>query len=109
MFSAIALFLAQAYAPGVTHLNCSITDAKGRSSEWQVTLNETNGMVDYFTPVSGPQRKPARFTNDTVYFIGFTLSRVDLSIRRPDVDMQGNLRGYERGQCRIATPPQRAF
>jgi hypothetical protein len=101
--AAMALLMAQASAPsGTVYLKC-VTSQTGTPKHWDITLNEAAGTVDYYTEISGQQRSRARFTADAVYFIGFTLSRQDLSITRP-VDA-----GYERGTCQIATAKNRAF
>lgn len=74
-----------------------------------VTLNEAQGMVDYNGAVSGPQRRPARFTATSVHFIGFELSRIDLSIKRPLTDLVGKPLGWETGSCKLVQPASRAF
>lgn len=102
MLGAAILMLAQATTSPLVYLECTIIQA-GRTNEWKVTLNEANGLVDYDSPISGPQRRPARFTADAVSFIGFTLSRTDLSIVR---HANGQT---ETGSCRLAPPKARAF
>ncbi len=109
MIGIAALFLAQAAAPqGLVYLKCDIVQ-NNKTIPWEITLNESTGQVDYDNPRSGPQRRPARFTGDNVFFIGFTLSRVDLSITRQMTDFTGAPLAPERGTCRIATPAARAF
>ncbi len=105
MLAAIALVLANAPASTspLIYLDCTIMQ-RGQPVEWQITLNEGEGTVDYDTVISGPQRKPARFTADAVYFIGFTLSRIDLTMVRPHTDGPN-----EAGKCRLAKPKTRAF
>ena len=105
MLAAITLALAAAPAAAspLTYLNCTIMQS-GVQNEWEFTLNEGEGTVDYVGRVYGPQRKPARFTADSVYFLGFTLSRVDLSIIRPHDD-----KANDTGKCRLAKPKTRAF
>ncbi|GBF86491.1 hemagglutinin hemolysin-related protein [Aphanothece sacrum FPU3] len=102
MLGAAMLMLAQAAPSPLIYLECTIIQA-GKSNEWKITLNEANGLVDYDSPISGPQRRPARFTADSVSFIGFTLSRTDLSIVRR---ANGQT---ETGTCRLAQPKARAF
>ena len=102
MVGAALLMLAQAASSSLVYLDCTIIQS-GRPVEWKVTLNEASGLVDYDNPISGPQRQPARFTADTVTFVGFTLSRTDLTIRR---NAFGNT---ETGTCRLAEAKARAF
>ena len=102
MLGAALLMLAQTTSSPLVYLECTIVQA-GRPNEWKVTLNEANGLVDYDSPISGPQRRPARFTADSVSFIGFTLSRTDLSIVRR---ANGQV---ETGICRLAPTKSRAF
>ena len=72
-----------------------------------VTLNEAAGLVDYDGAVSGPQRRAARFTAEEVHFIGFTLSRIDLSISRTtDLISRTTI---DKGKCRLEQPNERAF
>ena len=108
MLAAITLALASAPAAStqLIYLDCTIMQ-RGRPNEWKVTLNEGEGVVDYDGPISGPQRQPARFTADSVYFIGFTLSRVNLSIQRTN-DVFGVIT-YDIGTCRLPQPKKRAF
>ena len=108
MIGAIALALTQVAASPVVYLKCTTIDG-GTEKEWTITLNESEGVVDYHTEISGQQRRPARFTADSVYFIGFTLSRVDLSLQRVTTDLVGKVTGSERGTCRVAQPKARAF
>ena len=105
MIAAITLALAAVPATSspVTYLDCTIIQ-NGAPVEWQLTLNEGAGSVDYDTVISGAQRRPARFTADAVYFIGFTLSRVDLTMVRPHDD-----KANDRGKCRLSKPKTRAF
>lgn len=105
MLAAITLVLVAAPAgtSPLTYLDCTIMQ-RGAPVEWQITLNEGEGSVDYNTEISGPQRKPARFTADAVYFIGFTLSRIDLTMVRPHSDEPN-----DAGKCRLAKPKTRAF
>lgn len=108
MIAAITLALAAAPAAvsPLIYLDCTIQQ-KRQPVEWKITLNEGQGMVDYDTVVSGPQRREARFTADAVYFIGFTLSRIDLSIERITDD--GIQKNRDVGVCRVAKPKARAF
>jgi hypothetical protein len=95
--------LAQASAPSaVVYLQC-VTTQNGKEKSWDITLNEAEGTVDYYTAISGQQRRPARFTSETVHFIGFTLSRVDLTLQRRAFDE------IESGACQLAEPKTRAF
>jgi len=108
MLALLTLLLVQANAPSpVVNLECTVT-SDGQQRQWQITLNEAAGMVDYYTEVSGQQRRPARFTADAVYFIGFTLSRVDLTLHRESMLGSRSL-GVERGSCRLVEAPGRAF
>lgn len=100
------LALAPVAASPLVYLDCTIQQ-QGRPVEWKITLNEAQGNVDHETAVSGAQRRPARFTAEQVYFIGFTLSRVDLTINRVS-DVLGEIR-HDTGACRLATPKERAF
>jgi hypothetical protein len=102
MFGAAMLMLAQTAASPLVYLECTIMQA-GKANEWKITLNEAAGLVDYDSPISGPQRRPARFTADAVSFIGFTLSCTDLSIVRR---ANGQT---ETGTCRLAQAKARAF
>lgn len=106
MFGAIILALAQGAASPLVYLDCTVNQ-NGRPVEWKVTLNEAEGIVDYDTVISGPQRRPARFTADAVYFVSFTLSRTDLSIRR-EVSILGKVEQHT-GTCRLAESKPRAF
>ncbi len=95
--------LAQATPPvSNVYLKC-VTTHTGTQKEWDITLNEAAGTVDYYTAISGQQRRPARFTSDAVYFIGFTLSRENLKIER---QADG---GPESGTCQLAKAKSRAF
>jgi len=106
----IYLMFFQASAPSsLVYLECQTIDPNGIQKDWQITLNEAQGTVDYNSAISGPQRRPARFTGTTVHFIDFTLSRIDLSISRPVTGGFGAKQGIERGQCRISRPQSRAF
>ena len=108
MLAAITLILAQAAAPaGIVYLECETVHPNNGARSMQVTLNEQAGTVDYTTSV-GPQRRPAQFTANEVRFIGYTLSRVDLTITRP-VEQLGRYQGMERGQCRMIPTQARAF
>lgn len=108
MLGFAALILAQATSPGgPVYLKCS-TEQNGATKFWDITLNEANGTVDYRTDISGQQRRPARFTSDAVYFIGFTLSRVDLTLQRENF-FGGRSLGFERGACQLAENKARAF
>ncbi|MBX3564012.1 MAG: hypothetical protein KF730_05475 [Sphingomonas sp.] len=103
MFVALALLLTQtASPPAVVYLKCETTQG-GQQKSWDLTLNESAGTVDYYTQVSGQQRTQARFTSNAVYFIGFTLSRVDLTLQRRAF---GEI---ERGTCQVVQPKGRAF
>lgn len=105
---AITTAFVLAAAPAPVYLQC-ITLQKGEPTNWEITLNEAQGTVDYYTDVSGQQRRAARYTADKVFFINFTLSRIDLSISRPLVSMTGEPQGYETGKCRLIQKPARAF
>lgn len=94
--------IAQVAASPVIYLDCSVNQG-GEQVEWKITLNEAEGIVDYDNVISGPQRRPARFTADAVYFIGFTLSRTDLSIKRKSYGE------WHIGTCRVAEAKARAF
>lgn len=88
---------------GLVYLNC--TTSQGSSTmDWEITLNEREGIVDYDTGGSGPQRRAARFTQDKVFFIGIELSRIDLSFRRQLSDTE-----VQTGQCHLAEQKRRAF
>jgi hypothetical protein len=103
MLVALALLLTQTASPSaVVYLKC-VTTQGGQEKSWDLTLNESAGTVDYYTEVSGQQRTQARFTSDAVYFIRFTLSRIDLSLQRRAF---GEI---ERGSCRVVQPKARAF
>ena len=103
MLGALALLVAQTASPSaVVYLKC-VTTQGGQRKSWDLTLNESAGTVDYYTEVSGQQRTRARFASDAVYFIGFTLSRVDLSLQRQSF---GEI---ERGSCQVVQPKARAF
>lgn len=102
MLGAAIFALTQVAASPLVYLDCSLNQS-GKQIEWKITLNEAAGVVDYDNPISGPQRRPARFTADAVYFIGFTLSRTDLSIKRKAFGE------WETGTCRLAEPQSRAF
>ena len=100
---AVAAALTQASpAAGNVYLKCVTTQGETRK-DWDITLNEAAGTVDYYTPISGQQRRPARFTADAVHFIGFTLSRENLTIQR---DVDGAI---EAGTCKVADVAKRAF
>lgn len=104
MLSALLLMLAQAAQPTpVVYLTCVTRQGQGAEKHWDITLNEAAGTVDYYTEISGHQRRTAQFTSEAVYFIGFTLNRVDLTIQRRAFDE------IESGTCRLAEPPARAF
>jgi hypothetical protein len=104
----IALALAAAAPAGIVYLECDITHPNNGTRTMQVALNEQAGTVDYTTRTAGTQRRPASFSADAVRFIGFTLSRVDLSITRP-VEQLGRYQGTETGRCRIVQQQARAF
>jgi len=106
MFGAVILALAQGAASPLVYLDCTVNQG-GQQVEWKITLNEAEGVVDYDTVISGPQRRPARFTADAVHFVGFTLSRTDLSIRR-EVSILGKVELHS-GICRLAEAKARAF
>ena len=57
MIAAITLALAAVPATSspVTYLDCTIIQ-NGAPIEWQLTLNEGTGSVDYDTVISGAQR-----------------------------------------------------
>lgn len=106
MLGAVILALAQAATSPLVYLDCTVNQG-GQQVEWKITLNEAAGVVDYNTVISGPQRRPARFTADAVYFVGFTLSRTDLSIQR-EVSILGRVERHA-GTCRLSEPQARAF
>lgn len=87
---------------GLVYLECE-TQQGATAVRWQITLNEAAGTVDYYTDGSGQQRRAARFTQDKVFFIGFALSRVDLTLHRQLGD------AVENGTCRMSAPQARAF
>lgn len=104
MLDLIALIAAAASpAPsGLVYLECNTLQG-ATTVRWQITLNEAAGTVDYYTDGSGQQRREARFTQDKVFFVGFELSRVDLTMRRQLIGK------VETGTCRLATSQPRAF
>ena len=103
-----SLLLAQASAaPGVVYLDCSISSDGGEPVAWKLMINESAGTVDYDNVISGPQRRPARFTADAVHFIDLTLSRVDLSIK--GVTSFGSQLIHREGTCKLADTAERAF
>ncbi len=91
----------------ITYLEC-VTNQEGTPVWWHITLNEQAGVVTYNSPV-GWQRRSAQFTPDAVYFIGFKLSRVNLTMVRQYENMVGTEVRTERGQCHIADQPKRAY
>jgi hypothetical protein len=102
MLSLLALAAAAAQPAGITYLTCTTTQ-EGQPAHWSITLNEPYGIADYITPIGRHRQARAQFTSDAVYFIGFKLSRTNLSIERHDT-------GYEEhGSCQIAVQPKRAF
>ena len=100
----LATLLAAAAAPnGPTALSCD-TNLDGTPMHLQITLNEQQGTADIVSSLYGGTdlgRRVATFTPSSVQFLGYTLSRVNLSIVREAVN--------ERGQCRIERVPARAF
>lgn len=128
MFFTAGLILAQASSQsGVTHLVCD-EYASGRPNGivWSVTLNETQGFVDY--RILQPEtravtRRPATFsatavewrTSDrghplTGVIAEMGVSRIHLKLVLQDVDfVTGKIKGFRNSQCRIATIPERAF
>lgn len=102
----LALAAAPVAASPLIYLDCTIQQKRG-PVEWKVTLNEGEGSVDYDNAISGPQRRSVRFTADAVYFIGFTLSRENLSIERITDD--GIQKSHDIGVCRISKQKARAF
>ena len=96
---------APASAPSpITYLKC-VTTQHGQQINWDLTLNEPAGTIDTYTDVfRRQQREVAQFTSDAVYFDGFTLSRVDLTLQR-----QLAPGDFERGTCQMNEPAARAF
>lgn len=104
----LTMLYAMATASSPTYLEC-VTDQYGEPYHWQITLNEQQGTAEYNTTI-GRRRAPAQFTADKVYFIGFTLSRIDLTMQRPVAALDNlDKRVMERGSCKVVTPPARAF
>lgn len=88
---------------GPVYLNCT-TLQSGKPVPWQITLDESRGTAEYDIDTGQRLRRPANFTADKVFFIGFTLSRVDLTLERYD-----EYSGWERGRCQIAKSVDRVF
>jgi hypothetical protein len=110
MILALVASAAAAASPGITYLQCSITQ-DGQPREWTITLNEPEGIATY-DPANGAGfvTRPAKFTGDAVYFIGFKLSRVDLTIERQYYrDFHETEMVTDRGQCQLSKPAKRAF
>lgn len=114
MFTSVLMALAAVPASPPTgnlvYLTCA-TQRRESAVSWQLTLNEQAGTVDVSSTAnsgSGPDRMAATFTADTVIFLGFTLSRVDLTISR-HVYLGGIDLGVETGQCQLVKQPTRAF
>jgi len=113
MIGIIAL-LAAAAAPtsgGTIYLNCTTTQPQAGPVQWQLALNETQGTVDVKSTANngaGDGRVRASFSINTVSFLGFTLSRVDLTMSR-QVSFGGMDLGIETGKCEVAKSPTRAF
>lgn len=101
-----AASVGEVFTSGLVYLECTTQQHwadEPRTVHWQITLNEAAGSVDYNGLGTGDRRVAARFTYDTVTFIGFVLSRVDLTMRR---EFSGIV---EDGKCRISTGRKRAF
>lgn len=103
MIAALALMLAaQAAVPGITHIECHY-ERNGTQRQWNMTLNEPQGYVEYSAGPDELRRVPAVFLADEVRFMEFTISRVDLSLTTRGRN------GVQKDQCQIAKPKQRAF
>lgn len=110
----IFLFPLLLAAPAVAHaapvyLSCNIPN-QGNDFTVDATLNEAEGTVSLFMPsTDNRETLQGTFTPDKVLFsnrmMSYTLSRVDLSLVR----VVPLLKSRETGQCRVQTPPQRAF
>lgn len=107
MLTMLYAMMAASQPNGITYLEC-VTDQYGEPKNWNITLNEPQGTAEYNT-VKGPRRAPAQFTANEVKFIGFTLSRVNLTMQRPvaNLDLTGTV--MEKGSCKVVTPAARAF
>ena len=89
------------------YLDCVITNGQGTDLTWNVTLDEEQGVATWVIPaMKVSQRKLAIFSPNDVTFSGITISRIDLSMTRPN-ELHNTV---DKGQCKKATPPaQRAF
>jgi hypothetical protein len=102
MLTLLAALAAVSTNSGITYLTCTTTQ-EGQQAHWSITLNEPQGIADYITPIGLHRQARAQFTVDAVYFIGFKLSRVDLTMERHDESYE------EHGSCRVAPQVNRAF
>ena len=114
VISAIALALSSvgpATIPAsLVYLTCT-TKRRDSVVDWKLTLNEQAGVVDVSSTANngyGPNRVTATFSAESVIFLGFTLSRIDLKMTR-HVFLGGVDLGVESGDCQLVTPPKRAF
>lgn len=90
------------------YLDCTITSGAKGDVVWNVTLDESQGIVAWVVPALNTKRKvPAVFTADKVTFDSMEISRVDLSLVRT-VSVLGETR-VDRGQCKLVKPPARQF
>lgn len=97
---------ASASASEIVHLRCELLNSAKTPTIWTIALDERAKTVSYqVNSFSGT--KIAIFTADSVMWSKGRniISRIDLSMTR-NISIRG---AEQRGQCKIITPPERAF
>lgn len=111
MLMIIALAVAAPTGASLVHLRC-VTMQNDAQVRWEITLNEQAGSVDVASDANGgamgTRRETATFGADSVRFMDFTLSRVDLTLSRR-MTVGGLDLGEETGKCELIKTPERAF
>ena len=104
MLAAVTMF-----AP--VYLECQLSGTNGETApnhpyNWQLTMNEAEGRVDWSHPQASNSTR-AVFTANEVRWGNFTVDRRTMTFTRRTPMTSGDW--VTTGKCRVAPPAQRAF